>query len=151
MHTIDFSPLFRRSIGFDRMQRLLDASARMESSANTYPPYNIEQLGEDKYQITMAVAVFSEQDLDVTTKENTLVISGKLAEDTEDKKFLYRGIAGRAFERRFDLADYIKVADGSLVNGLLHIELEREIPEESRPRKITIETQDTKRIDKKAA
>lgn len=151
MHTIDFSPLFRRSIGFDRMQRLLNASARMESSANTYPPYNIEQLGEDKYQITMAVAGFSEQDLDVTTKENTLVISGKLAEDTVDNKFLHRGIAGRAFERRFDLADHIKVVNGRLFNGLLHIELEREIPEEMKPRKITIETQEPQRIDKKAA
>ena len=139
MRTIDFSPLFRHSVGFERMQRLLDASARMESSAPSYPPYNIEQMGEDAYRISLAVAGFSEQDLDVTVEENTLVVTGRLAEDTEDKEFLHRGIAGRAFERRFELADHIKVIGGSLVNGLLNIDLEREIPEESRPRKIAIE------------
>ncbi len=139
MRTIDFSPLFRHSVGFERMQRLLDASARMESSTPSYPPYNIEQMGEDAYRISLAVAGFSEQDLDVTVEENTLVVTGKLAEDSEDKKFLHRGIAGRAFERRFELADHIKVIGGSLINGLLNIDLEREIPEEKKPRKIAIE------------
>ena len=151
MRTIDFSPLFRHSVGFERMQRLLDASARMESSAPSYPPYNIEQRGEDAYRISLAVAGFGEQDLDVTGEENTLVVTGKLADNTEDKTFLHRGIAGRAFERRFELADHIKVVGGSLVNGLLNIDLDREIPEEKRPRKIVIETKETKRIDKKAA
>ena len=151
MRTIDFSPLFRHSVGFERMQRLLDASARMESSAPSYPPYNIEQMGEDAYRISLAVAGFNEQDLDVTVEENTLVVTGKLAEDSEDKTFLHRGIAGRAFERRFELADHIKVVGGSLVNGLLNIDLDREIPEESRPRKIVIETKEAKRIDTKAA
>ncbi len=151
MRAIDFSPLFRHSVGFERMQRLLDASARMESSAPSYPPYNIEQMGEDSYRISLAVAGFSEQDLDVTVEENTLVVTGRLAEDTEDKEFLHRGIAGRAFERRFELADHIKVVGGSLVNGLLNIDLDREIPEEKKPRKIVIETKETKRIDKKAA
>ncbi len=151
MRTIDFSPLFRHSVGFERMQRLLDTSARMESSAPSYPPYNIEQMGEDAYRISLAVAGFSEQDLDVTVEENTLVVTGKLAEDSEDKKFLHRGIAGRAFERRFELADHIKVVGGSLVNGLLNIDLDREIPEEKKPRKIVIETKEAKRIDKKAA
>ena len=151
MRTIDFSPLFRHSVGFERMQRLLDASARMESSTPSYPPYNIEQVGEDAYRISLAVAGFSEQDLDVTVEENTLVVTGKLAEDSEDKKFLHRGIAGRAFERRFELADHIKIVGGSLVNGLLNIDLDREIPEEKKPRKIVIETKEAKRIDKEAA
>ena len=136
MRTIDFSPLFRHSVGFERMQRLLDASTRMESSAPSYPPYNIEQMGEDAYRISLAVAGFGEQDLDVTVEENTLVVTGKLADNPEDKTFLHRGIAGRAFERRFELADHIKVVGGSLVNGLLNIDLDREIPEEKRPRKI---------------
>ena len=151
MRTIDFSPLFRHSVGFERMQRLLYASTRMESSAPSYPPYNIEQMGEDAYRISLAVAGFGEQDLDVTVEENTLVVTGKLADNPEDKTFLHRGIAGRAFERRFELADHIKVVGGSLVNGLLNIDLDREIPEEKRPRKIVIETKETKRIDKKAA
>ena len=151
MRTIDFSPLFRHSVGFERMQRLLDASTRMESSAPSYPPYNIEQMDEDAYRISLAVAGFGEQDLDVTVEENTLVVTGKLADNPEDKTFLHRGIAGRAFERRFELADHIKVVGGSLVNGLLNIDLDREIPEEKRPRKIVIETKETKRIDKKAA
>lgn len=151
MRTIDFSPLFRHSVGFDRMQRMLDAATRMDSSANTYPPYNIEQVGEDNYCISMAVAGFGEQDLDVTAKENTLVVSGKMADESEDKTYLHRGIAGRAFERRFELDDHIKVVGGSLVNGLLNIDLQREVPEEKKPRKIAIETKESRRIEKKAA
>ena len=151
MQAFDLTPLFRHSVGFDRMQRLLNASARVESSANTYPPYNIEQSGENTYRITVAVAGFSEQDLDITAKENTLVISGKIADNAEEKSFLHRGIAGRAFERRFDLADHIKVVGAGLVNGLLNIEHERDIPEEKKPRKISIETQEPKRVEKKAA
>ncbi len=151
MRTIDFSPLFRHSIGFDRMQRMLDSATRMDSSANAYPPYNIEQVGEDNYRISMAVAGFGEQDLDVTAKENTLVVSGKMADESEDKTYLHRGIAGRAFERRFELDDHIKVVGGSLVNGLLNIDLQREVPEEKKPRKIAIETKESRRIEKKAA
>ena len=151
MRTIDFSPLFRHSVGFDRMQRLLDSAARIESSANTYPPYNIEHVGEDGYRISLAVAGFGEKDLDVTVIENTLVVSGKLNEDGEDTTFLHRGIAGRAFERRFDLAEHIKVVGGSLVDGMLNIDLQREVPEEKKPRKIAIETKDAKRIERKAA
>ena len=151
MQTFDLTPLFRHSVGFDRMQRLLNASAQMETSANTYPPYNIVQSGEDTYRITVAVAGFSEQDLDITAKENTLIISGKNSENADEKPFLHRGIAGRDFERRFDLADHIKVVGASLVNGLLNIELEREIPEEKKPRKISIETQESPRVEKKAA
>ena len=151
MRTIDFSPLFRHSVGFDRMQRMLDAAIRMDSSAHTYPPYNIKQVGEDNYRISMAVAGFGEQDLDVTAKENTLVVSGKMADESEDKTYLHRGIAERTFERRFELDDHIKVVGGSLVNGLLNIDLQREVPEEKKPRKIAIETKESGRIEKKAA
>ena len=151
MRTIDFSPLFRHSVGFDRMQRMLDAAIRMDSLAHAYPPYNIKQLGEDNYRISMAVAGFGEQDLDVTAKENTLVVSGKMADESEDKTYLHRGIAERAFERRFELDDHIKVVGGSLVNGLLNIDLQREVPEEKKPRKIAIETKESGRIEKKAA
>ena len=150
MRTLDFSPLFRHSVGFDRFQRLLDESTRM-GSTNTYSPYNIVQTGEDGYRISIALAGFSEQDLDVTTKENTLVVSGTVSQDDEGKTYLHHGIAGRAFERRFDLADHIKVVNASLVNGLLNIDLVREIPEEKKPRKITIETKDAVRNEQKAA
>ncbi len=151
MRTIDFSPLFRHSVGFDRMQRMLDSATRMDSSVNAYPPYNIEQVGEDNYRISMAVAGFGEQDLDVTAKENTLVVSGKKTDESEDKTYLHRGIAERAFERRFELDDHIKVVGGSLVNGLLNIDLQRQVPEEKKPRKIAIETKESRRIEKKAA
>ena len=140
MRTIDFSPLFRHSVGFDRLQHLADAALRSDTASNNaYPPYNIEQHDENGYRITMAVAGFSETDLDVTAKENTLVVSGKLPE-TGDVNYLHRGIAGRAFERRFELADHIKVTGANLVNGLLQIELTREVPEEKKPRQIAINT-----------
>ena len=139
MRTIDFSPLFRNSIGFDRLQHVADAALRGDHGGNGYPPYNIEQLGDDGYRITMAVAGFGEADLDVTTKENTLVVSGKLSE-SEEITYIHRGIAGRAFERRFELAEHVKVTGANLVNGLLQIELTREVPEENKPRKIAINT-----------
>jgi len=139
MNTIDFSPLFRHSVGFDRMQRLFDSAQRLDASAISYPPYNIEQLGSDQYRISMAVAGFKEGDLDVTVEDNTLSISGQTEDsDSDEKIYLHQGIAGRAFERRFELAEHIKVAGGNLENGLLHIELEREVPEEKKPRKISI-------------
>jgi len=140
MRTIDFSPLFRHSVGFDRMQQMLD-SALQHDNSNAYPPYNIEQTGEDGYRITMAVAGFGPEDLDVTVTENTLVVTGKIERAEDDgKTYLHRGIAGRAFERRFELADHIKVVDADLVNGLLQIELQREVPEEKKPRTIAINT-----------
>ena len=139
MRTIDFSPLFRHSVGFDRLQRLADSALAGDNGANSYPPYNIEQVGEDGYRISMAVAGFGEADLDVTAKENTLVIAGKLP-DTADVTYLHRGIAGRAFERRFELAEHIKVSGANLVNGLLQVELVREVPEEKKPRSIAINT-----------
>jgi molecular chaperone IbpA len=141
MRTIDFSPIFRHSVGFDRMQRMLDSALQHDGSATAYPPYNIEQHGEDGYRITMAVAGFGPEDLDVTVTDNTLVVSGKIERvESEEVTYLHRGIAGRAFERRFELADHIKVAGADLANGLLQIELKREVPEEKKPKTIAINT-----------
>lgn len=152
MRSIDFSPLFRHTIGFDHMQRLLDAAMQTDSSTNSYPPYNIEQTGEDGYRICLAVAGFSENDLDVTVNDNTLVVSGRQNNDDKDVTYLHRGIAARAFERRFQLAEHIKVTGCALVNGLLNIDLVREIPEEKKPRKVVIQTADEgKRVENKAA
>src|SRR5262244_3283194 len=136
--TLDLSPLFRSTIGFDRMSRLLDAATRLDESALSYPPYNIEVLGEDAYRITMAVAGFGENDINITAQENSLVITGKTAKGDEERKFLYRGIAGRAFERRFELADHIRVSGARLTNGLLNVDLVREVPEAMKPRSIKI-------------
>ncbi len=138
MTSFDFTPLYRTSVGFDRLASLM-SSANRQDQGNSYPPYNIRTMGENHYQITMAIAGFAEDDLDITTEHNRLVITGKRAEETEEKgEYLHRGIATRSFERRFNLADHVKVVAASLENGLLHIELEREIPEEMKPRKITI-------------
>ena len=140
MHTIDFSPLFRHSVGFDRMQRLLDSATRLDTNTQAYPPYNIEAQGEDEYRITMAVAGFSPDELDVVVNENTLIISGKHREETTEGEFLHRGIARRSFERRYDLADTIRATGSYLDNGLLHVTLVREAPDEKKPRQITIQT-----------
>ena len=150
MRTIDFTPLFRHSVGFDRLERMLDSAMRLDDG-NSYPPYNIEQVGEDKYRISMAVAGFGENDLDVTINDGTLIVTGKHEGDKdEDVVYIHRGIAGRAFERRFQLADHIEVKDGALENGLLHIELERVVPEEKKPRKIAI-AGNQKLVENKAA
>jgi molecular chaperone IbpA len=138
MTSFDFSPLFRSTIGFDRLGRMLDQALVDEGSS--YPPYNIEKTGEDAYRITMAVAGFGEDEISIVTQENTLHVSGKAKAADEQSEFLYRGIAGRAFERRFQLADHIKVVGAQLVNGLLHVELVREVPEAKRPRTIKVET-----------
>ena len=140
MRTFDLSPLFRSTVGFDRLSRLMDAAARVDESALAYPPYNIERTGEDTYRITMAVAGFGESDLTLMTQDNQLLISGKLGKDENEQAFLYRGIAGRAFERRFTLADHIRVNGASLVNGLLHVDLVREVPEAMKPRQVKIGT-----------
>ncbi len=150
MHTIDFSPLFRSTVGFDRLQRLMDSAGRADETAFSYPPYNIVAGPDDTYRVSMAVAGFGEKDLDITVKENSLVVSGKAGKDTEETAYLHRGIAGRSFERRFDLADHIRVTGAELENGLLHIDLKREIPEEMKPRKIAI-TGGRKAIGRKAA
>jgi molecular chaperone IbpA len=141
MRTIDFSPLFRHSVGFDRMQNLVDTATRLDTGDSAYPPYNIESHGENDYRITMAVAGFDANDIDVTVKENTVVITGKSAADDDKTEFLHRGIGKRGFERRFQLADTIKVVGGSLDNGLLHVDLVREVPEEQKPRRIEIATE----------
>jgi molecular chaperone IbpA len=151
MDGFDLSPLFRSSIGFDRMMRLADAATRVDS-AGGYPPYNIEATGENAYRLTMAVAGFGPEDLDITVKENELLVSGKSKKDEDAAKYLHRGIARRAFERHFQLADHIKVAGASLANGLLHVDLVREIPEAMKPRKIEITGGSAARvIDQKAA
>jgi len=151
MRTIDFTPLFHHSVGFDRLERLLDSAMRHDDG-NSYPPYNIEQLGEDTYRITMAVAGFGENDLEVTVNDGTLIVTGKHSEvKDENVVYVHRGIAGRAFERRFQLADHIEVKGGALENGLLHIELERVVPEEKKPRKIAITGGQKKLFSRKAA
>ncbi|WP_299397482.1 Hsp20 family protein [Pelagibius sp.] len=138
MRSLDLSPLFRATVGFDRLASALDAASRLDDSAYSYPPYNIEKTGDDSYRIVMAVAGFGEDELDVTAKENSLTITGKKAAEGEEPKYLHRGIAARAFERRFDLADYIKVSGAKLENGLLSVDLVREIPEAKKPRSIKI-------------
>jgi len=137
MTTYDFAPLFRTAIGFDRLARLMDTAASA-AEAPSYPPYNIEKTGEDTYRLTMAVAGFRPDELDMVVKDNTLVVSGKVANDGQKGELLYRGIAGRAFERRFVLADHIVVDGADLQNGLLHIGLKRVVPEALKPRRITI-------------
>lgn len=161
MHTFDLTPLFRSTVGFDRMARLLDSATRVDEQAVSYPPYNIEKLGEDDYRITMAVAGFGEDELDVTLREGTLIVTGKAEAKTTsengaekaERKFLHRGIAQRAFERRFQLADHIQVSGARLENGLLHVELVREIPEAMKPRQIAISGPGgkAKSIEQKAA
>jgi molecular chaperone IbpA len=140
MDGFDFSPLFRSTIGFDRLTRLLDASMRVDNASVGYPPYNIEKTGEDKYRLTMAVAGFSLEELDITVQQNALVVTGHAKKDEPETRYLHRGIARRAFERQFSLADHIKVVGASLNNGMLHVELAREVPEEAKPRKIAIGT-----------
>lgn len=135
--TYDFAPLFRTAIGFDRLARLVDSA---QEAAPTYPPYNIERTGEDSYRITMAVAGFSQDDIELVVRENTLVVTGRVKDEAKQGDVLYRGIAGRAFERRFVLADHIQVEGADLQNGLLHVGLKRVVPEALKPRRIAIGT-----------
>lgn len=138
MRTIDYSPFYRATVGFDRVFNLLDSVAG-QASTNGYPPYNIEKSGDSDYRIVMAVAGFAEAELNVTQKENELLVTGQTSADGQDEKqYLYRGIAGRNFERRFQLADHVKVVGAKLANGLLTIELQREIPEEKKARAIPV-------------
>jgi molecular chaperone IbpA len=137
MTTYDFAPLFRTAIGFDRLARLMD-TATSAPDASSYPPYNIERTGEDTYRLTMAVAGFRPEELDLVVKDNTMVVSGKASNEGQTGEMLYRGIAGRAFERRFVLADHIVVDGADLQNGLLHVGLKRVVPEALKPRRIAI-------------
>jgi molecular chaperone IbpA len=135
--TYDFAPLFRTAIGFDRLARLVD-TATEAAAAPSYPPYNIEKTGEETYRLTMAVAGFGPEDIDLVVKDNTLVVTGRAGGEQPKAEVLYRGIAGRAFERRFVLADHIVVDGADLQHGLLHVGLKRVVPEALKPRRITI-------------
>jgi molecular chaperone IbpA len=143
MRTLDFAPLLRSSIGFENLNRLVDLASRGDGDA--YPPYNIEKVGDGSYRIQMAVAGFTRDELDLVIQENTLVVVGRATEpqDGETREFLHRGIGKRAFERRFQLADTIKVTGASYENGLLNVELVREIPEHKKPRRISIDGSNT--------
>jgi molecular chaperone IbpA len=146
MRAFDFSPYFRSTVGFDHLFDMLDQATE---SAPAYPPYNIERTDETHYRITLAVAGFAEKDLNVEVREGVLGVSGK-REDAQQQSYLYQGIAGRAFERRFQLADHVEVRAAKLENGLLHIDLERVIPEEKKPRRVTINGPELKTIEGKA-
>lgn len=151
MRTYDFAPLYRSTVGFDRLFSMLDQVGGLDTS-NSYPPYNIERTGENTYRITVAVAGFAEPELSIESKENTLTIRGeKQAKEQNSAEVLYQGIAGRAFERRFQLADYVQVRGASLENGLLHVDLEREIPEAKKPRQIAINGGAPKVVEQKQA
>jgi len=153
MRHVDFSPLYRSTVGFDRLFSMLDTLATPDSG-QTYPPYNIERTGEDAYRITMAVAGFGESEIAIEAHRNVLSVKGEKAEEKdENAELLYRGIASRAFERRFQLADHVEVKGAELKNGLLHIDLKRNIPEEMKPRKIAITSvaKPARQIEAKAA
>ncbi len=138
MTTIDLSPLYRSSIGFDRMASLLDNAMRSQKTAVGFPPYDIEANGDDRYAITLAVAGFEEKELDIQVENGVLRVRGKKDDEAEEKTYLYRGIANRSFERKFNLADHVEVRGAELKNGLLIISLVKEIPEAMKPRSISI-------------
>ncbi|NQV60726.1 MAG: Hsp20 family protein [Alphaproteobacteria bacterium] len=137
MRRYDLAPLLRSSVGFDRFDQLFDAARRSDGATNPYPPYNIEKIGDD-YRISMAVAGFSEADIEITVNENTLIVEGRPLSEREGVDYLHHGIAGRGFERRFQLAENVKVTGAKLENGLLHVELEHHTPEHMKPRRIEI-------------
>lgn len=139
MRTFDLTPLYRSAIGFDRMASILDSLSRADQGQPSYPPYNIESTGEDQYRITMAVAGFDRSELDIEVNQNTLTVSANKRPDEEERNYLYQGIAARNFERRFQLADYVQVKGAVFENGLLHVDLVREIPEAMKPRTIEIQ------------
>lgn len=138
MRTVDFSPLYRSSVGFDRLFDLLENASRGDQKSGGYPPYNIEAIDKDRYQITIAVAGFSQEELEIQSESNKLVVRGQRSNKEEGKNYLYQGIAARDFERTFELADHVRVTGASLRNGLLMIDLLKEIPEAMQPRKIAI-------------
>ncbi len=150
MRTVDFSPLYRSVVGFDRLAALLEAANKAEV-ASTYPPYNIETIGDDAYRIEIAVAGFKPEELSVDVKENVLAVAGRKTANDENRRYLHRGLAERSFERRFQLADYVVVTDCHLADGLLSISLKRELPESLKPRRIDITTGTSSLIEGKAA
>ncbi|WP_238371997.1 Hsp20 family protein [Heliomarina baculiformis] len=148
MRTFDFAPLHRATVGFDQLADLMDRLVTNDVGQSTYPPYNIEKTADDAYRISIAVAGFTDEDLMVEVKENALVVSAKKAdEDSENRTYLHRGIATRAFERRFHLADHVRVTGATHANGMLHIDLEREVPEALKPRRIQIASSTEKKTD----
>ncbi len=141
MRTYDFSPLYRSTVGFDRLANIMDQVLTNDGPSQSYPPYNIEKTGEDAYRITLAVAGFGDGDLNIEARDGLLVVSGKKsAEDGDERTYLHRGIANRAFERRFQLADHVRATGAVTENGLLHVDLVREVPEALKPRRIEIAT-----------
>lgn len=139
MRAYDFSPLYRSAIGFDRLAGLLDSASRLDAQAPSYPPFNVERVNENDTRVTMAVAGFTQDELEIEVKDQTLTISGKKSEESDDRTYLHRGIAARNFERRFQLADHVQVTGAQLENGLLHVDTRREIPEALKPRTISIQ------------
>lgn len=137
MRTVDFAPLYRSVVGFDRLANLIEAASKADGPTG-YPPYNIETVGDDAYRIEIAVAGFKPDELAVDVKENVLTVAGRKAANEDGKRYLYRGLAERNFERRFQLADYVVVTDAALADGLLSISLKRELPESMKPRRIEI-------------
>jgi molecular chaperone IbpA len=138
MRNFDFAPLYRSTVGFDQIANLMDRVATNDVAQNSYPPYNIEKFDDDSYRISIAVAGFSEADLSVEVREKSLIVSARKADDTTDKTYLHRGIATRAFERRFHLADHVQVTGAAHIDGMLNIDLERQVPEALKPRQIQI-------------
>jgi molecular chaperone IbpA len=138
VRTFDLSPLYRATVGFDQIADLMDRVLTSDVATSNYPPYNIEKLADDAWRISVAVAGFSDAELAVEVRENALIVAGKKAEDESQRRFLHRGIATRAFERRFHLADHVRVTGATHVDGMLHIDLVREVPEALRPRRIEI-------------
>lgn len=156
MRTLDFAPLYRATVGFDQIADLMDRVLTNEVSQPSYPPYNIEKTANDAYRISIAVAGFGEDELSVEVRENALIVAARKTEETENegRTYLHRGIATRAFERRFALADHVQVTGASAENGMLHIDLKREIPEALKPRRIEIQKQpeiETKAVENKSA
>lgn len=138
MRSFDFAPLYRSSVGFDQLANMMDRVLSSDGAQPSYPPYNIEKTAEDAYRISIAVAGFAAEDLGLEVKENALIVTARKGETSEEKTYLHRGIATRAFERRFHLADHVRVTGASHADGMLHIDLEREIPEALKPRRIEI-------------
>ncbi|QQA43464.1 Hsp20 family protein [Pelagovum pacificum] len=138
MRTFDLAPLYRGSVGFDQIADMMDRVLSTDTGGQTYPPYNIEKTAEDGWRISIAAAGFSDEDLSVEVRENALLVTGRKSEEAGERKYLHRGIATRAFERRFTLADHVRVLGASHVDGMLHIDLKREVPEALKPRRIAI-------------
>ena len=147
MRTYDFSPLYRATVGFDRVADMLDRVLTQDVASTSYPPYNIEKIDENAYRISVAVAGFSEADLTVEQREQELVVAARKDKDTDNRTYLHRGIATRAFEKRFQLADHVRVTGAVSENGMLHIDLVREVPEALKPRRIEIGAGSAKAIE----